>query len=150
MANMPHPSDASRLTATDAARLIRDGALRPAELMEACLERIAERESQVHAFTAFDRDAAMKAAATARPGPLHGLPVGVKDVIDTADLPSEYGSPIWRGHRPKADAACVAWTRATGGVVIGKTVTTEFATRKPGPTANPHDTTRTPGGSSSG
>ena len=147
---MPHPSDPARLSATDAARLLRDGVLRPAELMEACLERIAEREPQVHAFAAFDRDAAMKAAAHARPGPLHALPIGVKDVIDTADLPSEYGSPIWHGHRPKADAACVAATRAAGGVVIGKTVTTEFATRKPGPTANPHDTTRTPGGSSSG
>ncbi len=74
----------------------------------------------------------------------------MKDVLDTSDMPSEYNSPIWRGHRPRADAAAVAWSRAEGGVVIGKTVTTEFATRQPGPTANPHDTRRTPGGSSSG
>lgn len=147
---MMHASDPSRLTATDAARLIRDGQLRPTELMEACLERIAQREPRVHAFAHINPDAATKAAAQPRPGPLYGLPVGVKDVLDTADLPSEYGSPIWKGHRPRADAAAVAWTRAAGGVVIGKTVTTEFATRKPGPTANPHDTNRTPGGSSSG
>ena len=70
--------------------------------------------------------------------------------FDTSDMPSEYGSPIWRGWRPRADAAAVAWARAAGGVVIGKTVTTEFATRKPGPTANPHNLRHTPGGSSSG
>ena len=74
----------------------------------------------------------------------------MKDVLDTADMPSEYNSPIWRGHRPRADAAAVAWARAAGGVVIGKTVTTEFATRTPGPTANPHNPAHTPGGSSSG
>jgi Asp-tRNA(Asn)/Glu-tRNA(Gln) amidotransferase A subunit family amidase len=76
--------------------------------------------------------------------------MGVKDVLDTADMPSEYGSPIWRGWQPKADAAAVAWARAAGAVVIGKTVTTEFATRKPGRTANPIDPRYTPGGSSSG
>jgi amidase len=74
----------------------------------------------------------------------------VKDVLDTQDMPSQYGSPIWQGYQPRADAACVAWARAAGAVVIGKTVTTEFATRKPGPTANPHNTAHTPGGSSSG
>jgi Asp-tRNA(Asn)/Glu-tRNA(Gln) amidotransferase A subunit family amidase len=78
------------------------------------------------------------------------LPVGVKDVLDTADMPSEYNSPIWKGHRPRSDAAAVAWTRAAGGVVLGKTVTTEFATRNPGPTGNPHNVQHTPGGSSSG
>ena len=74
----------------------------------------------------------------------------MKDVLDTADMPSEYNSPIWRGHRPRADAAAVAWARAAGAVVIGKTVTTEFAVRSPGPTVNPHDARHTPGGSSSG
>ncbi len=142
--------DPARLTATQAARLIREERLRPAELMEACLERITVREPVVHAFAGFDAAAARAAAAEARPGPLQGLPIGVKDVLDTADLPSEYGSPIWRGWRPRADAAAVAWARSAGGVVIGKTVTTEFATRKPGPTANPHNPARTPGGSSSG
>ena len=142
--------DPARLTATEAARLIRDGKLSPGELMEACLARIAEREGAVRAFAGFDADAARRRAAAARPGPLHGLPIGVKDVLDTADIPSEYGSPIWRGWRPRADAAAVAWARASGGVVIGKTVTTEFATRKPGPTGNPHNLSHTPGGSSSG
>ncbi|MGA9867449.1 MAG: amidase family protein, partial [Acetobacteraceae bacterium] len=81
---------------------------------------------------------------------LHGLPLGVKDVLDTADMPSQYGSPIWEGWRPKADAAAAAWARQAGAVVTGKTVTTEFATRKPGRTANPHSLAHTPGGSSSG
>ena len=118
--------------------------------MEACLARIAEREPAVRAFAWFDADAARRGAADARPGPLHGLPIGVKDVLDTADMPSEYGSPIWRGWRPRADAAAVAWARHAGAVVVGKTVTTEFATRKPGPTGNPHNLKHTPGGSSSG
>ncbi|HLY90870.1 MAG TPA: amidase [Acetobacteraceae bacterium] len=142
--------DPARLTATEAAQLIREKKLRPEALMEACLARIAEREASVRAFAWFDAAAALNAAGGARPGPLHGLPVGVKDVLDTADMPSEYGSPIWSGWRPRADAAAVAWARAAGGVVIGKTVTTEFATRKPGPTGNPHNLAHTPGGSSSG
>jgi Asp-tRNA(Asn)/Glu-tRNA(Gln) amidotransferase A subunit family amidase len=142
--------DPARLTATQAARLLRNGRLRSEDLMAACLARIAEREPAVRAFAWFDEAAARKGAATARPGPLHGLPIGMKDVLDTADMPSEYGSPIWAGWRPRADAAAVAWARAAGGVVVGKTVTTEFATRKPGPTGNPHNLAHTPGGSSSG
>jgi Asp-tRNA(Asn)/Glu-tRNA(Gln) amidotransferase A subunit family amidase len=138
------------MTATEAARLIRDRRLRAEELMEACLARIAAREPQVRAFAWFDAEKARHAAQMAQPGPLHGLPVGVKDVLDTADMPSEYGSPIWQGWRPRADAAAVAWTRAVGGVLIGKTVTTEFATRKPGPTCHPQTLGHTPGGSSSG
>jgi Asp-tRNA(Asn)/Glu-tRNA(Gln) amidotransferase A subunit family amidase len=140
----------SRLTATEAARLIRDGRLRPADLMESCLARIAEREGSVRAFAWFDPAVARRAAAGAPPGKLHGLPIGVKDVLDTADMLSEYGSPIWRGWQPRADAAAVAWARAAGAVAVGKTVTTEFATRKPGPTGNPHNLKHTPGGSSSG
>ena len=116
--------------------------------MEACLDRLAAREPMVQAMAFFDP--AQARAAIPRPGPLHGLPIGVKDVLDTADMPSEYNSAIWRGHRPSADAACVAWAKAAGAVVLGKTVTTEFATRTPGPTTNPHDPARTPGGSSSG
>jgi Asp-tRNA(Asn)/Glu-tRNA(Gln) amidotransferase A subunit family amidase len=142
--------DPARLTATEAARLIRTGTLHPIELMEACLTRIAERDPAVRAFACFEPDHARRGAEASRPGLLHGLPIGVKDVLDTGDLPSEYGSPIWRGWRPRADAAAVAWARQAGGVVIGKTVTTEFATRKPGPTANPHNLRHTPGGSSSG
>ena len=142
--------DPAKLTATEAVRLMRDGTLRPIDIMEACLERIGERELSVRAFAWFDADAARRATLSPQQGPLHGLPIGVKDVLDTADMPSEYGSPIWRGWQPRADAAAVAWARAAGGVVIGKTVTTEFATRKPGPTANPHNPRHTPGGSSSG
>ena len=140
----------STLTATEATRLIRDGRLTAAELTESCLARIAEREASVKVFAWFEPEAARRAAATARPGTLHGLPIGVKDVLDTADMPSEYGSPIWHGWRPRADSAPVAWARAAGAVAIGKTVTTEFATRQPGPTANPHNLNHTPGGSSSG
>ncbi len=141
-------SDPARLTATEASRKIAAGGLRPEALLEACLDRIATDETQVRAFAHFD--AALVRATMARPGRLHGLPIGVKDVLDTHDQPSAYGSPIWQGHRPKADAACVAWARAAGAVVMGKTVTTEFATRKPGPTGNPHNVAHTPGGSSSG
>ncbi len=140
--------DPARLTATEAARLIRESRLHPADLLESCLDRIAAREPHVRAFAWFDPDAARRAEA--RPGPLHGLPLGVKDVLDTADMPSEYGSPIWSGWRPRADAAAVAWAKTAGAVIIGKTVTTEFATRKPGPTTHPHTLRHTPGGSSSG
>lgn len=139
-----------QLTATEAARRMRAGTLRPETLTEACLGRIAEREPAVRAFAWFDAAAVRRAAASAPTGPLRGLPLGIKDVLDTTDMPSEYGSPIWAGWRPRADAACVAWARATGAVAIGKTVTTEFATRKPGPTTNPANPAHTPGGSSSG
>ena len=142
---MPDPAS---LTATDAARAIRAGTLTPTDLLEACLDRLATREPVVQAMAFLDP--AQARTATPRPGPLCGLPIGVKDVLDTVDMPSEYNSPIWRGHRPRADAACVAWAKAAGAVVLGKTVTTEFATRSPGPTTNPHDPARTPGGSSSG
>jgi Asp-tRNA(Asn)/Glu-tRNA(Gln) amidotransferase A subunit family amidase len=83
-------------------------------------------------------------------GPLHGIPIAVKDLIDTADMPTGYGSPIYEGHRPAADAACVALARAAGAIVLGKTVTTEFACFTAGKTANPRNPAHTPGGSSSG
>jgi Asp-tRNA(Asn)/Glu-tRNA(Gln) amidotransferase A subunit family amidase len=144
------PADLHLLTATEASRRIGNGTLKPADLLEACLSRIAAREPAVHAFAHFDAARARAAARTLRPGPLSGLPIGIKDVLDTADMPSEYGSPIWHGWQPRADSAPVAWARAAGGVVMGKTVTTEFATRKPGRTTNPVDPRYTPGGSSSG
>ncbi len=147
---MTIPNDLRTLAARQAVRMIADGVLRSEDLTEAYLARISEREPLIQAFAHFDADYARKSAASARPGALHGLPVGLKDVLDTADMPSQYGSPIWTGWRPQADSAPVAWTRAAGGVVIGKTVTTEFATRKPGPTANPANPGHTPGGSSSG
>src|SRR5271166_1110923 len=134
-----------RLTATEAAARIRSGTLRPEALMESCLERIAAREATVRVFAHLDPTRTRAAAASAEPGPLHGLPVAVKDVLDTADMPTGYGSEIWAGWQSRADAGSVAWTRASGGVVIGKTVTTEFATRRPGPTTNPHNSAHTPG-----
>jgi len=144
---MPDPAT---LTATEAARSIRNGRLTPADLVEACLARIAERDPTVRAMAFVDPALVRAAVSRARGGPVHGLPIGIKDVLDTADMPTEYGSPIWRRYQPRADAASVAWARAAGGLVIGKTVTTEFAVRTPGPTTHPRDPGRTPGGSSSG
>jgi Asp-tRNA(Asn)/Glu-tRNA(Gln) amidotransferase A subunit family amidase len=149
---MPHdmPADLCTLTATRAARLMREGKLRKEALMDAYLDRVALLEPQIRAFVDFDPDQVRQATAVARPGPLHGIPVGIKDVLDTADMPSQYGSPIWKDWQPKADSAAVAWAKAAGAVCHGKTVTTEFATRKPGPTTNPANPAHTPGGSSSG
>lgn len=139
------------LGALDAARRIEAGSLTVEALAEACLERIAARDGEVGAFIHIDPEAVRIAARAARAdGPLRGLPVAVKDLIDTADLPAEYGSPIWAGNRPAEDAAVVARTKAAGGLILGKTVTTEFAWRRPGKTRNPHDLGHTPGGSSSG
>ena len=151
-------TDPALLPATTAARQLRTGSLSATALMEALLARIAAREGTLRAFVHHDPAAALRAAARAdarfrsgrTTGPLHGLALGVKDVLDTADMPSQYGSPIWAGHRPRADAACVALARRAGAIVMGKTVTTEFATRHPGPTTNPANPAHTPGGSSSG
>jgi Asp-tRNA(Asn)/Glu-tRNA(Gln) amidotransferase A subunit family amidase len=143
-----------RLSAVAAADLIARKQLTSVALIEDCLARIGHREPLVGAWEALDRNAVLAAARradqTPSKGPLHGIPVGVKDIIDTADLPTTYGSPIYAGHRPKADALCVARLRAAGAIVMGKTVTTEFAYFTPGKTANPHNLEHTPGGSSSG
>ena len=148
---MPDPLS---LSVRDAAQEIAAGRLSAEALAIACLDRIAARERIVGAWHYLDRDAAHAAARRrdAEPprGPLHGIPIAVKDLIDTADMPTGYGSPIYQGHRPAADAACVALARAAGAVVIGKTVTTEFACFTAGKTANPHNPAHTPGGSSSG
>ena len=124
------------------------------QLVRQCLGRIAEREPLVQAWEVLDAEGALAEARRVdalldRP-PLLGLPVGIKDLIDTADLPTAYGSAIHRGHRPERDAECVRRLREAGAVVLGKTVTTEFAVYTPGKTRNPRDLTRTPGGSSSG
>ena len=124
------------------------------KLVRRCLARIAEREPVVQAWEALDAEAAIAEARRIdalrdRP-PLYGLPIGVKDLIDTADLPTAYGSPIHRGHQPSHDAESVRRLREAGAIVLGKTVTTEFAVYSPGKTRNPHDPSRTPGGSSSG
>ena len=146
--------DLNRLSATAAARKLATREITAVSLLEDCLERISARESAVHAWTFLDPDAAMSRAreldAQTSTGLLHGLPIAVKDLFDTCDMPSSYGSPIYANHRPVADAACVALARAAGAIVVGKTVTTEFATFHPGPTCNPHNPLHTPGGSSSG
>jgi Asp-tRNA(Asn)/Glu-tRNA(Gln) amidotransferase A subunit family amidase len=149
MANALHD-----LSAVQAVALLRDEVISSEELVRACLDRIASEDRSLGAFEHVDPAAALAQArridaAAPRP-PLAGLPVGVKDIIDTADLPTECGFAGWRGRRPARDAACVARLRAAGGVVLGKTVTTEFAFFQPGKTRNPHDPARTPGGSSSG
>jgi amidase len=124
------------------------------ELVRQCLARIEEREPVVQAWEALDAEGALREARRIdglRERPLLcGLPVGIKDLIDTADFPAAYGSPIYRGHRPARDAACVRALREAGAIVLGKTVTTEFAVYTPGKTRNPRDPSRTPGGSSSG
>jgi amidase len=122
----------------------------------ACLERIASAEPVVQAWTHLDAEGVLAAAREldrvepAAHGPLHGIPLGVKDIFDTHDMPTAYGSPIYAGHRPAADAASVAAARRCGLLPLGKLVSTEFAAWPPGPTTNPHGPTRTPGGSSSG
>ncbi|MDR5781259.1 amidase [Caballeronia sp. LZ065] len=124
------------------------------QVAESCLAQIDACEARVQAWHYLDRDQVMARArrldAGENHGPLHGIPIGFKDIIDTADMPTEYGTPIHRGHRPRIDAACVALARRAGANVFGKTVTTEFANRFPGKTTNPFDASRTPGGSSSG
>src|SRR5277367_480279 len=140
------------LSALDLARRIEAGELTPRAAVELCAEAIAVRENDICAFVALDLDAARRAAAA--PGlaslPLRGLPVAFKDIFDTADLPTQYGSPIYAGFRPRADATAVALTRRSGGVLIGKTVTTEMASLVPSVTCNPRHLAHTPGGSSSG
>jgi Asp-tRNA(Asn)/Glu-tRNA(Gln) amidotransferase A subunit family amidase len=140
------------LSALDLAARIEGNAITPRTVVELCAEAIARREAEVGAFTALDVEAARRAAEGShlRLLPLHGLPVGIKDIFDTADFPTQYGSSIYAGHRPKADAALVALIHRAGGLVLGKTVTTEFASLQPAATRNPHDLAHTPGGSSSG
>lgn len=141
-------------SASEAARRLASREVSAEQMARACLARIEEREGAIKAWIHLDADAVIAAARLldAGPvrGPLHGLPLGVKDLIDTADMPTAYGSPIYAGHRPRVDAACVALARAAGALVLGKTVTTEFAWFHPGKTANPRNTSHTPGGSSSG
>jgi Asp-tRNA(Asn)/Glu-tRNA(Gln) amidotransferase A subunit family amidase len=141
------------LGAIEATAAIRDRTLKSSDLVEACLARIAAREPEIHAFArlaADARDRARLADLAPLPLPLHGVPVAIKDIIDTADLGTEYGSPIFAGHVPRTDAQCVMRLKAAGAIVIGKTVTTEFAHVTPQATRNPRDPARTPGGSSSG
>src|SRR5262245_12595076 len=146
------------LSATEAARLIREGRFTSVELVQGCLERVREVDGAVQAWAFLDPEHALAQARAAdeyrmsgQPvGALHGVPVGLKDIIDTADMPTENGSVLHAGRMPSRDATVIASLRTAGAVIMGKTVTTEFATRAPGKTRNPHNPAHTPGGSSSG
>ncbi len=142
------------LTCVEAASGIASGNITSEALVESCLERIFSRESQIKAWEYLDPEKALKEARildrSPRKGLLHGVPVGIKDIIDTCDMPTSYGSKIYAGYRSKWDAACVAMLREAGAVILGKTVTTELALFTPGKTVNPHNPAHTPGGSSSG
>jgi Asp-tRNA(Asn)/Glu-tRNA(Gln) amidotransferase A subunit family amidase len=151
-------SDITALSATEAASEIARGAISAEDYTAACLAQISAVENEIQAFAHLDPEHALAQARAldhiksdgGRIGPLHGVSVGIKDIFNTADYPTEYGSPIFAGHRATSDAAAVRKLREAGAVIIGKTVTTEFAYFHPGKTRNPHDVQRTPGGSSSG
>jgi Asp-tRNA(Asn)/Glu-tRNA(Gln) amidotransferase A subunit family amidase len=155
MAQAPDPGG---LPATELARRLREGRLSSEELTRACLARIDAREPEVQAWAFLDPEHALRQARAAddlrqrgRPlGALHGLPVGVKDIVDTADMPTENGTVLHAGRKPRQDATIVGLLRAAGAIILGKTVTTELAVYAPNKTRNPHDLERTPGGSSSG
>lgn len=155
MAEVPDPGG---LPATELARRMREGGLSAEELTRACLARIEGREPEVQAWAFLDPEHALRQARAADEarkrgrllGPLHGLPVGVKDIVDTADMPTENGTILHAGRRPRQDATIVGLLRAAGAIILGKTVTTELAVYAPNKTRNPHDLERTPGGSSSG
>ena len=142
------------LNATDAAKQIAAGHITSQQLVADCLQRIQERDPVIGAWKFLDPHHALAQARACdngeRTGPLLGVPVGIKDNFDTKDMPTEYGTAIYPGHRPKADTQSVATLKRAGAVILGKTVTSEFAGPYPGPTLNPHDTTRSPGVSSMG
>lgn len=147
-------TDPAKLSLSAARKAMNAGTLTAVDLMGACLDRIDEREKDVLAWVQFDRERALAKAAecdsAGRPGPLGGIPVGLKDIIETAEFGTEYNSIIYKGHQPAENAACVHAVEDSGGIVVGKTVTTTFAHRNPGPTRNPHNPGHSPGGSSSG
>jgi|307.fasta_scaffold00019_37 Asp-tRNA(Asn)/Glu-tRNA(Gln) amidotransferase A subunit family amidase len=140
------------LSALALARGVEAGELTPRKLVETCAEAIADREKDIGAFATLDLAGARRAAEGSQLAslPLRGLPVAFKDIFDTADLPTQYGSPVYAGHRPAADASAVVMTRQAGGILIGKTVTTQFASLVPSATRNPRNLAHTPGGSSAG
>src|ERR1700730_6333983 len=142
----------ARLTASEAVARLTTGKLPAEALTQACLEQ-ARAGADIKAWAWLDPEAALVQARAVdragRKGRLAGVPVGIKDIIDPVDMPTGPGSPIYPRHRPFADAAFVALVRAASGVILGKTVTTEFANRHPGPTVHPHNAEHTPGGSSS-
>jgi Asp-tRNA(Asn)/Glu-tRNA(Gln) amidotransferase A subunit family amidase len=151
-------SDLNWLSATDAALALRDGSISAQMLTEACLARVRAVDADIEAWAYLDPDYALAQACAldqrrkeGKPcGPLHGLPVAIKDIIDTADMPTEDGTVLHAGRRPVKDAAVVHMLRAAGAIIFGKSVTSELATFSPGKTRNPHHREHTPGGSSSG
>lgn len=156
--NMQTSVDLSLLGAAAAASALAEGRISSEELVAACLARIEADEERVQAWAFIDPEHALRQARSADSrrregkalGPLHGLPVGVKDIIDTADMPTENGTVLHAGRAPSTDATVVSMLRAAGAIIMGKTVTTELATYSPGKTRNPHKPEHTPGGSSSG
>ena len=142
----------SSLNLAQAAADIREGRITSVELVADCLKRVDEVDGNVQAWAFLDRDHAMQQAEAADDhrrhgralGPLHGVPIGIKDIFDTGDMPTELGSALWAGRTPRRDAAAVARLRSAGAVIMGKTVTTEYAYYNPGKTRNPHDPGRTP------
>jgi Asp-tRNA(Asn)/Glu-tRNA(Gln) amidotransferase A subunit family amidase len=150
------PPNGSASTVVAVARALASGGTTAEAIARACLQRIEADEPRVRAWAHLDPESALARARELDDVPLaarsalHGIPLGVKDIFDTYDMPTAHGSPIYTGNRPRADAASVAIARQRGALVLGKLVTTEFAAWPPGPTTNPHDATRTPGGSSSG
>jgi Asp-tRNA(Asn)/Glu-tRNA(Gln) amidotransferase A subunit family amidase len=146
--------DLESLSATQAIKALSKREIRATDLLLSCLDRIGQKESLVRAWTSLGKENALSRAKQldkgAFQGILHGLPIGVKDLYDTYDLPTAYGSPIYANHYPVADAVSVALMRQEGGIILGKTVTTEFASFKGGATTNPYASKHSPGGSSSG
>lgn len=148
----------SELGVADAAAAIREGRITSVELVQDCLARVRAVDEKVQAWAFLDPEHALRQAQAADAyrmtgrvlGPLHGVPVGIKDLFDTSDYPTEFGSALWTGRTPRHDATAVARLRAAGAIIMGKTITTEYAYYHPGKTRNPHDPSRTPGGSSSG
>jgi Asp-tRNA(Asn)/Glu-tRNA(Gln) amidotransferase A subunit family amidase len=152
------PASSNLLSACDAREAIKQGLLSSVELVEACFARIDELEESIGAWTHLDREIALEQARKAdefrssgiRVGPLHGLPVAIKDIIDTRDYPTEYGTVLHQGHQPEDDATLIGLLKEAGAIILGKTVTTELAVLSPGKTRNPHNPEHSPGGSSSG
>ena len=140
--------------AFEVAQALQNRTLSAKTYVQACLDQIEQQEPQVHAFAHIARDAALKQAVwldgQAIQGAMHGLTVGIKDVFDTHDMPTQGGSQVFAGHQPVQDAACIATLRKSGGVMLGKTITTELATFPTNGTRNPRNLHHTPGGSSSG
>jgi Asp-tRNA(Asn)/Glu-tRNA(Gln) amidotransferase A subunit family amidase len=147
-----------RLSATEAIGKIRNGEITSEELIQACLERIEQVDGEIEAWAHLDPDYALDQArrldtirqAGGPVGPLHGIPVGIKDIFDTDSLPTENGTVLDSGRQPLDDCRVVSLLQEAGAVIMGKTVTTELAVFHPGKTRNPHNPKHTPGGSSSG